>query len=738
MRASAAASVALLILVLVCPSGCARSRTFTIYAKPADAKLVINGVERGPGPITQRFEFGSSSSAARVVALREGYETKTQRLNANTPRDTVVIELQAIGPKAILSVEPAAMIRVNGVLVRPTPVRQYELTLDPNTPGKTYTVVAEQTGYARETRTINAKDPQGYYRIVLRSLNAPDGAIAEASRPRDRIAPTQPARRQQASAQPDRGPPVLPRTRRSVPDTVIVQPPVARAEPASLRRDIVIRTDPPAAGAKIYIGEENWGDREVQLTGHEFARDAAGKPAPQQVRATAPGFEGGQVTMRWEDDRSLYLVPLGRRRKEVRIATDPSNAVVMLNGKTLEKDGEGVATDTLFFPPQDPPEKPTTYVATVSVPDAPGGVPGAFEPAQIRIGWDDGRKDYAAALNPSRFVKVPLVRAAPTWDERGGWRATATRTEALAARDPGEGAGRPTPQPLTELPAGTMLDSVVASPDGSLVLYTELIPGQGAAPLKSQMRVLTSDGAPGAMLPSDGRHFDAMPSFTPDGAEIVFTSDRAGVGLDVWSMKVAPDGAVRQLARGGEKAALWPMIDASPSPRLFYEEYLKPAARPTDARSEIHMVALQAKPPTNQRLSPGARPRASPRADAVVFTLADPVTGKRDLYLISDREGAGFGGPPINLTNTPDVDDCDPAWSRTGGKIAYASDAGSDDTGRRNYDLYVLTLSDPQHPVRVTYNGSCDDSPALDPAGKNVYFRSNRGGRWGIWKARVP
>lgn len=712
MRASAAASAALLILVLVCPSGCARSRTFTIYAKPADAKLVIDGVERGPGPITQRFEFGSSSSTARVVAVREGYETKTQRLNANTPRDTVVIELQAIGPKAILSVEPAAMIRVNGVLVRPTPVRQYELTLDPNTPGKTYTVVVEQTGYTRETRTINAKDPQGYYRIVLKPLNPVDRVAGAGQAP--------------------------PQTRRSVPDPVIRPAPVAKAAPAPLRRDIVIRTDPPAAGAKIYIGDENWGDREVQLTGHEFARDAAGKPAPQQVRATAPGFEGGRVTMRWEDDRSLYLVPLGRRRKDVRIATDPPNAVVTLNGKTLPKSAEGVATDTLFFPPHDPPEKPTTYVAAISVPDAPGGVSGAFEPGQVIIGWDDGRHDYTTALKPSRFVKVPLVQAVPTWDERGGWRATATRIDALAARDPSEGTGRPMPQPLRELPAGTMLDSVVASPDGSLVLYTELIVGKGAAPLKSQMRVLTSDGAPGATLPSDGRHFDAMPSFTPDGSEIVFTSDRAGGGLDIWSMKVAPGQAVRQLARGGEKAALWPMIDASPSPRLFYEEYLKPAVRPTEARSEIHMVPLQARPPINQRLSPGARPRASPRADAVVFTLADPVTGKRDLYLISDREGAGFGGLPINLTNTPDVDECDPAWSRTGGKIAYASDAGSDDIGRRNYDLYVLAPSDPQHPVRVTHNGSWDDSPALDPAGKNVYFRSNRGGRWGIWKARVP
>src|SRR2546430_7056051 len=110
--------------------GCGSSRTFTIYSKPADAKLVINGVERGQGPITQTFEFGSGSSA-KVTAVRDGYEPKTLRLTADTPRDTVVIELDPLGPKAVFSIEPAAMVRVNGQLVRPTPVRQAEVTLDP-------------------------------------------------------------------------------------------------------------------------------------------------------------------------------------------------------------------------------------------------------------------------------------------------------------------------------------------------------------------------------------------------------------------------------------------------------------------------------------------------------------------------------------------------------------------------------------------------------------------------------
>jgi hypothetical protein len=503
--------------------------------------------------------------------------------------------------------------------------------------------------------------------------------------------------------------------------------------PQPLRRDIVIRTEPAVAGAEIYIGGEKWGDREVRLGAHEFKRDAAGRPVPEQVSATAPGFEGGKLTLRWEDNKSEYAIPLGRRRKDVRITTDPPGATVTLNGKPLPKDRQGVSSDTLYFPPEEPADRPTAYIASAAPPDASG----AFEPGQLTIRWDDGRRDYSVKLAPSPYVKVPMLRAVPSW-EANRWVATAGRAETLAARDTGEGPGRPAPLPLPDLPAGTMIDAVIASPDGSRLLYNELVaPGAGGA-LGSRLRLLNADGTPAADLPSDGRSFDAMPSFTPDGGEIVFTSDRSGEGLDVWSMKVAPRGTVKQLARGGEKAALWPMIDASPSPRLFYEEFRRPAAQTGEARSEIHMVEIQAQPPANKALSPGNRPRTSPRADAVVFTRADPVTGKRDLYLVSEKDGVPFGSEPVNLTRTPDVDECDPAWSRTGGKIAYASDGAPDATGRRNYDVYVISLSDPAHPVRVTQNGSWDDSPAWDPTGKSVYFRSNRGGKWGIWKAQVP
>ena len=46
----------------------------------------------------------------------------------------------------------------------------------------------------------------------------------------------------------------------------------------------------------------------------------------------------------------------------------------------------------------------------------------------------------------------------------------------------------------------------------------------------------------------------------------------------------------------------------------------------------------------------------------------------------------------------------------------------------------MLDVANSGQPRQVTRNGSVDDLPVFDPAGDAIYFRSNRGGVWGIWK----
>jgi Tol biopolymer transport system component len=81
----------------------------------------------------------------------------------------------------------------------------------------------------------------------------------------------------------------------------------------------------------------------------------------------------------------------------------------------------------------------------------------------------------------------------------------------------------------------------------------------------------------------------------------------------------------------------------------------------------------------------GTQPRVGPRNDSVVFTVVNSETGKRDIYLVP----AGGGSPQ------------------------------------------------PDQLQQVTNNGSHDDCPAWDPSGRTIFFRSNRGGEWGIWKIAV-
>lgn len=746
-RAFSAAGLVLLPALLGLAAGCTQSRTFTIYAIPDDAKLIIDGVEQHTGgPITRRFTFTGPNDVHHVRAVRPGYVSKTQDLWPDTPLDAVVITLEPAGKRIVFTVGPeAAIVSVNNQPLSPKPVSQIEYTLASNDPDAEFIVTAERDGYEPAVRTLRGSDGPGYYPLLMRRAaetavaTRPPGTRA-APEPMRTVSPGTAEARTQARAD------APPKTQAGVgqPDVGPIgrgKPGAARSGPAApaaplaqqpLKRDIVIETDPPKVGATIYLDGVDWGSNGLDLPGHEFKRDPAGKPLPVKVRASAPGYEGGETVMQWDDNRRAYVVPLGRRKKPVRIVTEPAGAVVSLGNKALPRDRSGAAAATITFPPTDPEGEPTIYTAGVAATND------AWEPQELKIAWDDGQQDYHVKLLPARTAKATLLRPRLSWRPQEGWVAAATRFETGAVRDTGEGPNRPEAQRFAAASAGAVPDSITVSPDGTQVLYTALSQS-GEEALTSTLVLLNSDGTPGATLPGDGRFLDLTPSFTPDGARVLFTSDRGGAGaLDVWSLALAPGSVPKRIA-ASENATLWPMQDSSPQPRLFYEAVVRGAEGEQANGSEIRVIEMAVDPATNMTLARGSRPRPSPRADSVVYTAVDPATGNRDLYLISDKDGVPLGGDPVNLTNTPDVDECDPEWSRNGVRIAFASNAEQDEAGRRNYDIFVMPVTGrDRRQVRVTHNGSWDDSPAWDPGGRAVYFRSNRGGQWGIWKSAVP
>lgn len=487
-----------------------------------------------------------------------------------------------------------------------------------------------------------------------------------------------------------------------------------RLEPQ--KKPLNITTTPP--GAQVLINGEPLGTSPVAVAAREFPVDLTTNEAvPQKLRAVKPGYDPVEMNIGWDEGKADYHIDLAAKTKTVRFITNPPGATVTIDGKPLEKDKSGVPSVSLQFPPVNEKGDLKTYEAVISRKTADA----EWTPQKMTIAWDQGRQDYPVALK--EILTRPVRLLAGEWQRTDdGWELTPEVTTTLAMKDVTEGAKREPPLQITKLPRGTQIDTIAASPDGARLLFTVLF-GSTPQDFRSQMIAVHTDGSGGLDYLSDGKSLEITPSYTPDGEQVVFSSNRAGRRLSVWAMPANGAQGIMQLTSGNTND-LWPTIDSDPKKRLFYQALVDTRPDP-----RIYMTQLGTTTLTDMTQMSGSQPRVSPRADAVVFTAVNDKTGKRDLYMMPDR-----GGFPRNLTNTPDIDEFDAAWNKDATRLAFVSDAGVDEDRRQNLDIWVMDISRPERPVQVTTNGSHDDHPAWDPTGNNIYFRSNRGGEWAIWK----
>lgn len=477
-----------------------------------------------------------------------------------------------------------------------------------------------------------------------------------------------------------------------------------------MTKDITIDSNP--AGADIWLDGEPLGKAPVTAKAQQFPFDInTGLFPSRTIKAQKPGYDPVEKTISWDDDKREYVVDLLARGKTVRLVTEPAGAVVELDGTTrIPVDTNGVATMKLDFPPINEQGDLKTYKVTVSKKTTDS----EWYPQTITIGWDNGKADYSVVLKEVLSKPITLT----TWDATRtdtGWEILPKVMQYVGYKDTSEGAGRPSPQQLTR-GKGRQIDTIAVSPDGSQLVYTVLIPGD-KNDFRSQLEMIRTDGTGGTTYATEGKSLDLTPAFTPDGQSIVFSSNRATRRLSVWQTSAVGAAGKTQLTTG-DNNDLWPNIDADPKPRLFYQSLIGSDSRlfkcPVGTTLRTDMIE-------------GTQPRVSPRADAIAFAVVNQKTGKRDIYIMSDN-----GENVKNLTNTPDIDECNPAWNKDGSLIAYASDQGVDAEKNRNYDIWYRDLKT-DAATQVTTNGSHDDNPAWDNA-NNIYFRSNRGFDWNVWK----
>jgi TolB protein len=654
------------LLAVICAaivlSGCAEKRVVTINTRPSDARISIDDVEKGQGSVTQEVVFKNDRDSHKVTASKPGYKDRVVVLTKDEKQKNIQIDLRP-------------MTRVVNVVVQPVPavvkINGKAISSEPmSAVTKELEFTIDEAG--KWTSYTLSAEHAGFApaNVVVNWLDQPQAVY-----------------------------------------TLTLEP---------MKKDLNITTTPP--GAEVFLDDEALGTSPVHDGGRAFPFDvAANQFSPRVLKAVKPGYDPVVRDISWDGGKTDYQIDFTAKHKPVRIITDPPGATVTIEGAELKRDGSGNSIASLEFAPINDKGELKTYTASIKKKTAES----EWEPASLTIGWDGGRSDYSVPLVEIKTLPLPLLTLEMKRNDDGAWEALPKWITTIAARDVTEGK-KPAPVRISPLmPKGTSIDSLAVSPDGKQVLFT-VLQGKDKSDFRSQMHVLKTDGSGGAELLTDGRSLDVMPAYSPGGEQIVFSSNRAGRRLSIWSIATSGAPGITNLTND-EGFDLWPSLDSDPKPRLFYQAMF-------DTRPDPRLFANQVGTVFRQDLAPqgGTQPRVNPKNDAVIFSAVNEKTGKRDLWRMSDK-----GGLAQNLTNTPDVDEFDAAWNKDGSKIAFASDRAVDEKGRNNLDIWLMDLSLPQQPLQVTSNASQDDAPQWDTGGNSIYFRSNRGGEWGIWKVLV-
>jgi hypothetical protein len=461
-------------------------------------------------------------------------------------------------------------------------------------------------------------------------------------------------------------------------------------------KDVTITSSPTAA--RMYIDGADLGVSPL-TTKLEFDDD---HPL-HNVTARMPGYRDNSIQITYEPkEKTSYHIELEVCAKTVKITTDPAGAKIYING--LES-GISPLTTTLDF------SNVTQYEIKARLEE--------YDDATAFIRLDPvGMTEYPLTLRPAEVVVREVVEVKPQ-PAPGGAVLAPTLKRALAYREVIERC--PNVRSVTRVTDNEdqrlRLGPPRLSPVDDLLVYNVFVEEEGQRMYSNTWQQTV--GAFARTRLTHGKSLDVFPAFSPDGENIVFSSDRTSTNSTLWRVSIGGAGGITKITSSSA-------IDYAPSvwPDGSAIAYV---SKPRDAEDDqIWTIRWSGTLPT--QLREGEVPQVSPDGKRILFVRRDKDSGRKQLWMM-DADGSH----ETQLTQNVDHDVSDPQWSHGGQWIVFASDEGLDMQKLHNSDIWIMR-QDALQKTQLTTNGSHDDCPCWDRNDRFIYFRSQRGGASNIWR----
>jgi Tol biopolymer transport system component/tRNA A-37 threonylcarbamoyl transferase component Bud32 len=259
---------------------------------------------------------------------------------------------------------------------------------------------------------------------------------------------------------------------------------------------------------------------------------------------------------------------------------------------------------------------------------------------------------------------------------------------------------------VTAPPKGMIGDSSPTfSPDGKTLAFIRAV-----SSAVDDIYIVPVGGGPVTPLTSDKKYIISV-AWSTDGQHVLFSSNRAGSHM-LWRVPIT-GGAPERVPVRGENASD-PAFSRDGKKMAYSQFYLD---------SNIWRIEREGGEPQKLIASTqqDSNPHISPDGTQIAFRSSR--SGSNEIWVAdsngrNERQLTKFGGP---LTGTP-------RWSPDGRTIV--CDARPDGQP----DIYVVDVAT-KAALRITSEPTEDVVPSFSRDGKWVYFASNRGGSWQVWKA---